>query len=59
MDSIQRETQTCLLAGESHKRMWNSGREEGSRAMEEEQETEFHLEQTGEGDSLGSRTLLP
>jgi len=39
--------------------MWNSGREEGSRAMEEEQETEFHLEQTGEGDSLGSRTLLP
>lgn len=39
--------------------MWSSGREEGSRAKEEEQETEFYLEQTGEGDSLGSRTLLP
>lgn len=59
MYSIQREIQTCLLAGESHKHMWSSGREEGSRAMEEEQETEFHLEQMGEGDSLGSRTLPP
>lgn len=59
MDSIQREIQTCLLAGESHKHMWSSGREEGSRAMEEERETEFHLEEMGEGDSLGSRTLPP
>lgn len=59
MGAIQIEPKPSYRFGRFISMCGAQGKEERSRAMEEDRRLAFDLQQAGEGDSLGSYTFVP